>query len=77
MASRPVSEEEAARDLGFVNVEAFQNWKLHKDSEDADRIRWLVAEMCNLKEEIKILKQADSDLSRRLQNTGTELIGGR
>ncbi len=52
---RPVTEEEVAKGLGFVNVEAFRWWQRTKEKLPPDQFSFLVAEIANLRETLKIV----------------------
>lgn len=49
---RECSEEEAAKGCGFVNVEAYREWSRRRYQEFD-----LLPEICNLKQQVKILEE--------------------
>lgn len=45
---------ETARSLGFVNCAAWVEY-CHQRDREADRLEWLLTEVCNLREQVKSL----------------------
>lgn len=58
MTSEVVSKDEVARDLGFYDTSAFQEWQRHQQQLPDEQTRWLLAEICNLRAEVRDLRQA-------------------
>lgn len=75
MTPQVTSEEETAKALGFENPVAFRLWRSRKERENGENLDWLIATVCNMLEQNKMLKNAIHDLERRLTDTGTERIG--
>ena len=68
LVGRPCSDEEVATGLGFVNVTAFREWSNMRKKSADEQLRFLLSEICNLRQQVRIL-------DARLTDTGTERVG--
>lgn len=70
-----VTEEEAARFLGFVDLIAYGEWSDMKSKAPEHRLRFILAEVCNLRRRLTIIESKLSNLDGRLIDAGTQGIG--
>lgn len=65
--------DDLARNLGFINLAAYENYKRKREDVTIDK---LLVEVVNLQQMVLDCKKHIESLDRRLSATGVERIGG-